>query len=600
MELSHINKIRNFSIIAHIDHGKSTLADRIMELTHAVSQRDMKEQLLDNMELERERGITIKLQTVHMEYLAENGSTYEFNLIDTPGHADFNYEVSRSLAACEGALLLIDATQGVQAQTLANLQLANQLGLSIIPVINKIDMPNAEVEKVLEELKSLPHVEESKALLISAKTGQGVHEVLESIIRNIPAPQQPSSPAPKALVFDSHYDPYTGVSLNVRVISGSLQPGMKMYLLKGGQVFQAESIGVYTPQQKVLPCLDAGEVGFVATGLKDPSSIKVGDTLACSPDTEPLQGFQEVQSLVFAGLFPVDNRDELKLRDAVEKLALNDSAFQFHPEVSLSLGKGFRCGFLGILHMEIIQERLEREFGLEIISTAPSVEYHILQKDGTRTIAHSPAEFPFFGLIDSIEEPFASASLILPVDALGDIMALCRDKRGEYQSMEYLNETTVQLHYNLPLSEIVYDFYDSLKTLSHGYATVQYHPAAYQAADLVKMDIWLNDDPVDAFSSIVPREKAPVLGREMVEKLKYLIPRKLYPMPVQAVVENKPIAREDIPPIRKTATGKGFSGRISRKKRAAKKITENKNRQRKVGKADVPQEAFHAILTISR
>lgn len=368
MELSHINKIRNFSIIAHIDHGKSTLADRIMELTHAVSQRDMKEQLLDNMELERERGITIKLQTVHMEYLAENGSTYEFNLIDTPGHADFNYEVSRSLAACEGALLLIDATQGVQAQTLANLQLANQLGLSIIPVINKIDMPNAEVEQVLEELKSLPHVEESKALLISAKTGQGVHEVLESIIRNIPAPQQPSSPAPKALVFDSHYDPYTGVSLNVRVISGSLQPGMKMYLLKGGQVFQAESIGVYTPQQKELPCLDAGEVGFVATGLKDPSSIKVGDTLACSPDTEPLQGFQEVQSLVFAGLFPVDNRDELKLRDAVEKLALNDSAFQFHPEVSLSLGKGFRCGFLGILHMEIIQERLEREFGLEIIS----------------------------------------------------------------------------------------------------------------------------------------------------------------------------------------------------------------------------------------
>lgn len=589
--------IRNFCIIAHIDHGKSTLADRMIEMTHAVPQREMKDQLLDNMDIERERGITIKLQTVHMYYQSDDGQEYEFNLIDTPGHADFNYEVSRSMAACEGALLLVDATQGVQAQTLANLQLAREQHLSIIPVINKIDMPAADPKRVLDQLKELEGVDTSLTLLTSAKTGEGVHEVMESIVKHVPAPAEPHGET-RALIFDSHYDSYKGVMLNVRVVSGALRPGMKVYMLASKKSFNIENVGYYTPAEKRTDSLGEGEVGFVATGLKDPALVKIGDTLAEDLAAQPLHGFRENHPLVFAGFFPVDSRDEAKLQDAVEKLALNDSAFSYHRETSAALGVGFRCGFLGVLHMDVVKERLEREFGLEIISTAPSVEYHVQTKEHGMVVAHSPAEFPYFGDIDHVEEPMVNASIILPEDALGDAMKLCRDKRGIFVNMDYLNTRTMQLHYGFPLAEIVYDFYDSLKSLSHGYATVSYTPAGYKTADLVKMDIYLNDDPVDAFSFIVTRDSAYEKGRDIVEKLKYLIPRKLYPMPVQSVVENKPIAREDIPPLRKSVTGKGFIGNLSKKKRAARKITENKNRQRKLGKADVPQEAFQAILTL--
>ena len=592
-----MNNIRNFCIIAHIDHGKSTLADRMLELTHAVSQHDMKEQFLDTMELERERGITIKLQTVHMFYQAADGEEYEFNLIDTPGHADFSYEVSRSMAACEGALLLVDATQGIQAQTIANLRLAREQHLAILPIINKIDMPNADVERVRRELMQLDDVDASRILLASAKTGEGVPAIMESIVQNIPAPQTDSD-TPRALIFDSHYDPYRGVMLNVRMVSGELCPGMAVSLLAAGHHFTIEDIGYYTPEEHSLPALRAGEVGFIATGLKDASAIRVGDTIADREDVQPIHGYEEIHPLVFSGFFPVDSKDEGKLRDAVEKLALNDAAFVYQPEVSAALGYGFRCGFLGVLHMEIVQERLAREFAVDIISTAPSVEYHVRKKDGEQVIVHSPADFPAFGEVESVEEPMVNAAIVLPVDALGSVIELCNNRRGTFLSLNYLSDTSAELCYELPMAEIVYDFYDALKSLSHGYATVEYRTGPYRPADLVKMDIYLNDDLIDAFSFIVTRDSAYDKGREIVEKLKYLIPRKLYPMPVQAVVENRSIARENIPPLRKSVTGKGFTGRISRKKRAAKKITENKNRQRKIGKADVPQAAFHAILSL--
>ena len=592
-----MKQIRNFCIIAHIDHGKSTLADRTLEMTHAVSRHDMKDQYLDNMDLERERGITIKLQTVHMHYDADDGNEYEFNLIDTPGHADFSYEVSRSMAACEGALLLVDATQGIQAQTIANLRLAREQHLKIIPVINKIDMPNADVDNVLEQLEELDEIDASRTILTSAKTGEGVHEITESIVRNIPAPKESDDEA-KALIFDSHYDAYRGVVVNVRVISGEFRPGQKVYMLAAKHPFEIEKTGYYTPQEKCTDVLKAGEVGFIATGLKDASSVRVGDTIAENLSTEPVHGYREIQPLVFAGFFPAKSTEEGKLREAVEKLALNDSAFVYQPEVSNALGYGFRCGFLGVLHMDIVQERLEREFGVEIISTAPSVEYHVMKRNGEMIVAHNPSEFPDFGEIDYVEEPMVNASIVLPSDALGKIMELCNDRRGIYQDLQYLSNTTAQLSYEMPMSEIVYNFDDALKSLSHGYSTVEYLPAEYRKADLVKMDIYLNDDIVDALSFIVTRDSAYAKGKEIVEKMKYLIPRKLYPMPVQAMVENKAIAREDIPPLRKSVTGKGFTGSLSKKRRAAKKITENKNRQRTIGKADVPQEVFHAILTL--
>lgn len=592
-----MSDIRNFCIIAHVDHGKSTLADRMLEMTHAVSRRDMKDQYLDTMDLERERGITIKLQTVHMHYDADDGQEYEFNLIDTPGHADFNYEVSRSMAACEGAILLVDATQGIQAQTIANLRLAREQNLVIIPVINKIDMPSADVDAVMAQLDELEGIDASRTLLASAKTGEGVHEVMESVVRNIPAPSTAEGEA-KALVFDSHYDAYRGIVANVRVVSGELKPGMPVHLLATRSDFEIDKVGYYTPTEHCIDALRVGEVGFVSTGLKDAKAVRVGDTICENPTTTPIHGYRDVQPLVYAGFFTTDSAEEDGLRDAMEKLALNDSALVYRPEVSSALGYGFRCGFLGVLHMEIVQERLEREFGVEIISTAPSVEYHIAKRDGTQVVARNPSEFPDFGQIDHVEEPVVDASIVLPTDALGKVMELCSNRRGTYQNLEYLNSTTAQLRYRLPASEIVYSLQDELKSLSHGYSSVEYVPAGYQEADLVRMDIHLNDEPIDALSFVVTRDSAYAKGHEIVEKMKHLIPRKLYPMPVQAMVEGRAIAREDIPPLRKSVTGKGFSGSTSKKRAAAKKVADNRRRQRKIGKADVPQEAFHAILTL--
>jgi len=594
------NNIRNFCIIAHIDHGKSTLADRIIEMTNTVLKREMKEQLLDTMDLERERGITIKLQTVRMYYTADDKTEYEFNLIDTPGHADFNYEVSRSLAACEGALLVVDATQGVQAQTLANLRLAMEQNLTIIPVINKVDLANADIERVMKELQEINGIDLSHVILASAKTGLGIKNILEKIVKEVPAPNGNDEEHLQALVFDSHYDPYRGVVLNIRVVNGMVEPGMKVKMLASNISYEVSEVGVFTPKMNAKEKLSAGEVGYISTSIKDVLGIKVGDTVTDAENTNPMQlpGYKEIKQMVFAGLYPVDSNDQEKLKEAVEKLALNDSAFVYEPETSNALGAGFRCGFLGILHMEIVQERLEREYELEIISTAPSVIYRIYTKKGELLTVNNPKNFPGIELIDYIEEPYVNATIIFPTENIGVVMELCTEKRGIYVDMSYMNAKTVELFYELPLSEIAYDFFDMLKSLTHGYASVDYKEGVYKKSDLVKMDIWLNDESVDAFSFVLHRDKAHDKGRTIVERMKYLIPRKLYPMPVQSVIENKVVAREDIPPLRKSAVGKGYTGSMSKKKRMVKKVKENKTRQRKLGKADVPQEAFHAILNL--
>ena len=594
------NNIRNFCIIAHIDHGKSTLADRLIEMTNTVSERDMKEQLLDNMDLERERGITIKLQTVRMYYKASNNIEYELNLIDTPGHTDFNYEVSRSLAACEGALLLVDATQGVQAQTIANLKLAQEQNLTIIPVINKVDMPNADVDSVIKEIEELDGINLDKIILASAKTGVGVDNILESIVENIPAPEGNKDKPLQALIFDSHYDVYRGVVLHVRVFNGAIHTGMKIKMLKSDIEFEALQTGVFLPAMKTVDVLDAGEVGYISTNIKIVANVKVGDTLIDPnhPNTEAVPGYKEVKPMVYAGLFPIKNEDQEKLKDAVEKLSLNDSAFIYKQENSMALGTGFRCGFLGILHMEIIQERLEREYGIEILSTFPSVEYRVTLKNSEIINVNNPMLLPSFEKIDYIEEPFIDAAIIIPMENIGEIMELCQEKRGIYVDMIYLNNKMAELTFKLPISEIAYNFYDSLKSITHGYASIDYRDRSYIASDLVKMDIWLNDEIVDAFSFILPRDKSFERGKQIVQKMKYVIPRKLYPMPVQSVVENKVIAREDIPPLRKSVTGRGYSGSASKKKKIAKNIKENKIRQRKFGGVDIPQEAFHAVLDI--
>ena len=594
------NSIRNFCIIAHIDHGKSTLADRLIEMTNTVSERDMKEQLLDNMDLERERGITIKLQTVRMYYKASNNIEYELNLIDTPGHTDFNYEVSRSLAACEGALLLVDATQGVQAQTIANLKLAQEQNLTIIPVVNKVDMKNADVDSVIKEIEELDGINLDKVILASAKTGVGVDNILESIVENIPAPEGNKDKPLQALIFDSHYDVYRGVVLHVRVFNGAIHTGMKIKMLKSDIEFEALQTGVFLPAMKTVDVLDAGEVGYISTNIKIVANVKVGDTLIDPnhPNTEAVPGYKEVKPMVYAGLFPIKNEDQEKLKDAVEKLSLNDSAFIYKQENSMALGAGFRCGFLGILHMEIIQERLEREYGIEILSTFPSVEYRVTLKNSEIINVNNPMLLPSFEKIDYIEEPFIDAAIIIPMENIGEIMELCQEKRGIYVDMIYLNNKMAELTFKLPISEIAYNFYDSLKSITHGYASIDYRDRSYIASDLVKMDIWLNDEIVDAFSFILPRDKSFERGKQIVQKMKHVIPRKLYPMPVQSVVENKVIAREDIPPLRKSVTGRGYSGSASKKKKIAKNIKENKIRQRKFGGVDIPQEAFHAVLDI--
>ena len=597
----NLNNIRNFCIIAHIDHGKSTLADRLIEMTKTVSEREMKEQLLDNMELERERGITIKLQTVRMYYQAEDQAEYELNLIDTPGHTDFAYEVSRSLAACEGALLVIDATQGVQAQTIANLKLAQEQNLTIIPVINKIDMPNADVERVTKELEELDGINLDNIILASARTGAGVDNILNAIVKEIPAPSGEQNRPLQALIFDSHYDMYRGVVLHVRIFNGSVATGQKIKMIKSELEFEALQIGVFLPEMRSVETLVAGEVGYISTNIKVVSNVKVGDTLIDinAPDTPPVPGYKDVKPMVYAGLFPIKNEEQEKLRDAIEKLALNDSAFVYQQENSLALGSGFRCGFLGILHMEIIQERLEREHGIEIISTFPSVEYRVTLTNGQVITVNNPTLLPSFEKIASIEEPFIESAIIIPVENIGEIMNLCQEKRGIFVDMTYLNNKMAELFFKLPISEIAYTFFNSLKSITHGYASVDYRDRCYIASDLVKMDIWLNDEIVDAFSFILPRSSSFERGKQIALKMKHVIPRKLYPMPVQSVVENRVIAREDIPPLRKSVTGKGYSGSLSKKRKIAKNIKDNKVRQRKFGGVDIPQAAFHAVLDIS-
>ncbi len=594
-----IKTIKNFCIIAHIDHGKSTLSDRIIELTHSVSERDMQDQFLDNMELEKERGITIKLQTLRMYYTADDSEEYELNLIDTPGHADFNYEVSRSIAACEGAVLVVDATQGVQAQTIANLKLAMESNLCIIPVINKIDMPNANPEKVKKELISLNVPNAMDALLVSAKTGVGVHELLEKIVHLVPSPSGKSTEPLQALVFDSHYDLYKGVVLHVKIVNGTITAEDNLLLFSSKRKFAPMEIGFFTPEMKIATELSAGMVGYIATGLKEASILRPGDTIVNAGfDTHPLAGYEAANQVVFAGIYPLDSADENRLKDAMYKLSLNDSSISFEEEHSAALGYGYRCGFMGVLHMEIVKERLEREYDIKLLTTAPSVLYKIFLKSGEKIYVRNPKDFPDFQYVDCIFEPVMRTTIIMPVDNIGDVMSLCSEKKGEYIATEYLSEESVEITYRIPASQIVYGFYDRLKSITHGYSSVNYAEDGYEEADLVKLDIFLNDDIVDAFSCVVYRDEAYDIGRKVVEKMKYVIPRKLYPMPVQAVVEHKTIAREDIPPLRKSVTGKGFSGSMSKKKKAAKNIVQNSNRQRKYGKADIPQEALLAILNI--
>ena len=592
-------QIKNFCIIAHIDHGKSTLSDRIIEYTHSIPERSMQDQVLDNMDLEKERGITIKLQTLRMYYTSDDTKEYELNLIDTPGHADFNYEVSRSIAACEGAILVVDATQGVQAQTIANLKLALENKLYIIPVINKIDMPNAQPKKVQEELINLNVPNANKALFVSARTGVGVHELLETIVANVPSPNGKKTNPLQALVFDSHYDAFKGIVLHIKIVNGTLKKDEALSLIASDTTFTPMEIGFFTPEMIASNELSCGMVGYVATGLKDPSILRPGDTIINKGILAPaLPGYEPAHQMVFAGFYPLDSSDEEKLRSAINKLSLNDSSFSYEEDHSAALGYGFQCGFMGVLHMEIIKERLEREYDIALLTTAPSVPYKLLLKTGEKMLVSNPKNFPDFQYIEKIYEPTLKASIIFQAENIGDVMALCTDKRGIYKETNYLSEDSVELVYIFPASKIVYDFYDKLKSITHGYSSVTYKESDYQESDLVKLDIFLNDEIVDAFSSIVYRDEAYTTGRILVEKMKYVIPRKLYPMPVQAVVEHKAIAREDIPPLRKSATGKGFSGSMSKKRKAAKNIAQNSSRQRKFGKADIPQEALLAILNI--
>ena len=598
MQLDHI---RNFSIIAHIDHGKSTLADRLLELTGALTKREMSEQVLDVMDLERERGITIKAATARLNYQARNGQKYVLNLIDTPGHVDFSYEVSRSLSASEGALLIVDVSQGVEAQTLANTYLAIENHLEIVPILNKIDLPGAEIERVKEQLESVIGLDPKDALEISAKSGLGVEEVLESIVEKIPPPEgDPEAPL-KALVFDSWYDTYRGVIVLVRVIDGRVDKGMKIRLMSNGSVYQAEEIGFRSPKMTASSSLSAGEVGYIIANIKTVSDMQIGDTITEDqrPTETPLPGFREIKPLVFAGLYPIEPNQYEALRDALEKLRLNDSSFFYEPETSTALGFGFRCGFLGMLHMEIIQERLEREFELSLITTAPGVRYSILMKSGEVIEIENPSKFPDVGDIDTIEEPMITA-LILTGDAyLGGILKLLEERRGTQKGFEYVSSSRVLLTYELPLNEIVLDFYDRLKTISSGYASFDYSVSGSRASDLVKLDILVSNEPVDALSWIVHRDFAYQRGKALVEKMRQLIPRQMFEVAIQAAVGSRIIARESIAAIRKNVTAKCYGGDISRKRKLLEKQKEGKRRMKRVGKVDIPQEAFLAVLKVS-
>ncbi len=592
--------IRNFSIIAHIDHGKSTLADRILEFTGSVSSRQMKKQFLDQMDLERERGITIKAQTVRITYRAEDGKDYLLNLIDTPGHVDFSYEVSRSLAACEGALLVVDATQGVEAQTLANVYLAMENDLEIIPVLNKIDLPSAEPERVAQEIEDIIGIDASDAILASAKEGIGTKEVLEAIVKKIPPPVGAKDRPLKALVFDSWFDPYQGVIVLVRVVQGSLKKGMGLVMMSNGQKYEALRIGVFTPEPMDVGELSVGEVGFLVAGIKNVRDIRIGDTITEQKRaaSKPLPGFKPVKAMVFCGLYPVDPGQYDQLKEAVEKLWLNDPAFSYEPESSAALGFGFRCGFLGLLHMEIVQERLEREFELSLISTAPAVAYRVRLNSGEELTIHNPAQMPDASKIRDISEPYVEMEIYVPKEFVGAVMGLCDEKRGRQVNMTYLTSERVLLKYELPFNEIVLDFYDRLKSITRGYASIDYDFHEYRPAELVKMDILINKQPVDALSVIVHKEKAYYRGRDLVSRLRKIIPRQLFEVVIQAAIGNKIIAKERIPPLRKDVTAKCYGGDITRKRKLLEKQKEGKKRMKQVGSVEIPQEAFLSILKV--
>ncbi len=592
--------IRNFSIIAHIDHGKSTLADRLLEHTQTLSQREMMDQVLDSMDLERERGITIKSHAVRMDYKAPDGQTYILNLIDTPGHVDFSYEVSRSLTACEGALLLVDAAQGVEAQTVSNVFLALEHELTVIPVINKIDLPNAEVDRVVIQIQDLLGVEEAEILKISAKQGWGITEVLQAIIDRIPAPTgDPEAPL-RALIFDSVFDRYRGAVAYIRIFDGTLTEGMPVRFFSTGKDYQAEEVGVLRLGRIKGKILQAGEVGYLIAGVKELSDARVGDTVtgAERPAAEPLPGYKAIKPMVFAGLYPVHTDDYPNLRAALEKLRLNDSSLYFEPETSTALGFGFRCGFLGLLHMEIVQERLAREFDMEIITTVPNVEYEVLLKNGEVIIVHNPADMPPAGQIEDIAEPILDAKILLPSDYVGNVMQLAQERRGTYITTEYIDPTRVLLRYELPLSEIVLDFYDRLKSVSRGYASFDYEYKGHQSADLVKLDVLINGEPVDALSAIVHRDRAYTWGQALCQKLKELIPRQMFEVAIQAAIGSKIIARETIKPFRKNVTAKCYGGDITRKRKLLEKQKEGKKRMKQVGRVEIPQEAFLAVLSM--
>ena len=592
--------IRNFSIIAHIDHGKSTISDRILELTGTVSARDMKEQLLDTMDIERERGITIKSQAVRVDYTADDGETYCFNLIDTPGHVDFTYEVSRSLAACEGAVLVVDSTQGVEAQTVANAMLAMNANLEVIPLINKIDLPASDPDRTREDIEEALALPADDAILASGKTGEGIHELLEAIVYAIPAPIGDAGAPLKALIFDSYFDPYRGVVALIRIVDGSIHKGERIRMLATGTHALVEEVGARRPTEVPADALSTGEVGYLVTGLKDVSLVKVGDTItsADARDIDPLPGYREVKPMVFTGLFPIDGDQYEPLKEALEKLSLNDPALVWEPEKSHALGFGFRVGFLGLLHMEVIKERLEREFNLDLLATAPSVEYHIFKRNGTMVSVHSPQEMPDPADIDHIEEPYLKAKILVPPDYVGAVMDLTIARRGTFVGMNYLSTTTVEMLWDIPLSELIMDYFDRLKSSTKGYASLDYEFNEYRYADLVKLDILLSGKPVDALSFIVHKDKAYERGDQLTKKLKEIIPRQLFEVPIQAAIGNRVLARTTVKAKRKDVLAKCYGGDISRKRKLLEKQREGKKRMKAIGSVEVPQEAFMALLKV--
>lgn len=592
--------IRNFSIIAHIDHGKSTLADRLLEMTGTISQREMEEQLLDTMELERERGITIKAQSARLLYDAQDGHQYTLNLIDTPGHVDFNYEVSRSLAACEGALLIVDATQGVEAQTLANVYLALEHDLEIIPIINKVDLPSADPERVCKEIEDIIGLDTSEAVMVSAKTGLGVDKVLEAIVEKIPEPKDESDKPLRALIFDSHFDPYKGAIANVRIMEGSVKTGDRIRMMSSGKEFEVIETGVFLPRMYAVKSLECGSVGYFAASMKNVRDCRVGDTVtkADNPAHDALPGYRPATPMVYCGLYPVDTSEYDNLRDALEKLNLNDAALLYEPETSTALGFGFRCGFLGLLHMDVIKERLEREYGLSLITTAPSVIYQVYKTDGEMVAVDNPSLLPDTTKIEHIEEPFVKTTIIIPKDMVGTVMEISQNRRGQYVTMDYLDDTRVSLVYDLPLNEILYDYFDVLKSSTKGYASLDYELDGYRTSPMVKMDILINGEIVDALSVIVHKDFAARRGRGLVEKLRGLIPRQLFQIPIQAAVGNKIIARENVAALRKDVLAKCYGGDISRKRKLLEKQKEGKKRMKQVGSVEIPQEAFMAVLQV--